>query len=177
MGGETGVISAENRGATFWFTAQFARAAGDEETRADAAGDPLPRLRRPGARILLAEDNQTNRIVALKILERLGARPEAVAGGIEAVAAFAATRPDLVLMDCEMADVDGYEATRRIRDMERASDGATDTAKARSPERRGACRSSPSRRTPFRATETDASRRAWTTTFQSHTPPRSSPPC
>jgi len=136
MGGETGVISAENRGATFWFTAQFARAAGDEETRADAAGDPLPRLRRPGARILLAEDNQTNRIVALKILERLGARPEAVAGGIEAVAAFAATRPDLVLMDCEMADVDGYEATRRIRDMERASDGTTDTAKARSAAKR-----------------------------------------
>ena len=122
MGGRLGVESAEGDGSTFWFAVELEQQAGAMGVTSAA---PVP-YERPGkpvqkihavsnSRLLLAEDDRFNKIIIRRLLMKSGYQVDVVGNGREAVAALEKNDYDLVLMDCEMPLLNGFDTTAIIR--------------------------------------------------------------
>lgn len=122
MDAEVGLTSEEGKGSSFFFTVPLEKVKADYEDP-DNQGEiedlkPFPE----NLRILVAEDNKVNQLVTIKMLENEGLIVDTVETGMEAVQHVKENNYALVLMDIQMPEMDGYEATAQIRKMEEGSD-------------------------------------------------------
>ena len=112
MGSAINVTSTEGRGSVFAFTLELPLGPAG---MAAAPSSPAAPATSFALTVMLAEDNGVNQKIVSKLLARVGCKPVVVANGADALRAAAAGHWDLILMDCDMPVMDGFEATRRIR--------------------------------------------------------------
>jgi CheY-like chemotaxis protein len=132
MGGEIGFVSEPGQGSTFWFTVRMQQQLAGKPVSLDTfkpvtAPTLLESETKSKLRILLVEDYVINQTVALGKLEKLGYHADVVDDGIAALQALERTRYDLVLMDCQMPKLDGYDASAEIRRRETSAGGGRHT--------------------------------------------------
>jgi signal transduction histidine kinase/CheY-like chemotaxis protein len=124
MDGKIGINSTEGEGSDFWFKVILPDATASQKNALPTDNSPEKQIntdtkKKLSGRVLLVEDNQINQMVAQDMIERTGLSVDIAENGVKAIELWQKNQYDLILMDCLMPEMDGFEATRNIRLLEK----------------------------------------------------------